>query len=42
MSVQQFPFNSTDAMELIGGRESEMKKAPPKKGTKKKTTTKPQ
>lgn len=42
MSVQQFPFNSTDAMELIGGRESEMKKAPAKKRPmKKKTTTKP-
>lgn len=25
-SVRQFPFNSTDALSLIGGRESEMKK----------------
>jgi len=42
-SVRQFPFNSADSMSLIGGRESEMKKAPAKKGTiKKKTTTKPQ
>ena len=38
-SVQQFPFNSTDALSLIGGRESEAKKktgkATPKKRTKK-------
>jgi hypothetical protein len=39
-SVRQYPFNSTDALTLIGGREGEMKKKPaPKKGTKKKTTT---
>jgi outer membrane protein OmpA-like peptidoglycan-associated protein len=42
-SVRQFPFNSSDSLSLIGGRESEMKKAPAKKGTmKKKTMTKPQ
>ncbi|HEY6770329.1 MAG TPA: OmpA family protein [Candidatus Sulfotelmatobacter sp.] len=42
-SVRQFPFNSADAMSLIGGREGEMKKAPVKKGTrKKKAVTKPQ
>lgn len=41
-SVQQFPFNSTDALSLIGGRESEKKavkpvrrKAAPKKPVKK-------
>ncbi len=34
-SVKQFPFNSSDAMSLIGGRESEMKKAPAKKRTRK-------
>jgi outer membrane protein OmpA-like peptidoglycan-associated protein len=37
-SVRQFPFNSTDALTLIGGRESEMKKpaaAPKKKPIKK-------
>ncbi len=37
-SVRQFPFNSTDALTLIGGRESEMKKpatAPKKKPMKK-------
>jgi len=37
-SVRQFPFNSTDALSLIGGREAP-KKAPvkrsPKKATKK-------
>jgi outer membrane protein OmpA-like peptidoglycan-associated protein len=33
-SVRQFPFNSTDALSLIGGRESE-KKAPAKKTAKK-------
>jgi len=27
-STRQFPFNSTDALTLIGGRESELKKAP--------------
>jgi len=35
-SVRQFPFNSTDALTLIGGRESEMKKPAPKKKTMKK------
>jgi outer membrane protein OmpA-like peptidoglycan-associated protein len=39
-SVRQFPFNSADAMSLVGGRESEMKKAPAKKVMKKKKTTK--
>ena len=36
-SVRQFPFNSTDALSLIGGRESEKKavKRAPKKGVKK-------
>jgi hypothetical protein len=38
-SVRQFPFNAADAMSLIGGRESEIKKtakpAPKKKPTKK-------
>lgn len=38
-SVRQFPFNSTDALTLIGGRESG-KKAPAKR-TPKKTTKKP-
>jgi hypothetical protein len=37
-SVRQYPFNSTDALTLIGGREGEMKKKPmAKKGTKKRT-----
>jgi outer membrane protein OmpA-like peptidoglycan-associated protein len=39
-SVKQFPFNSSDALSLIGGRESEMKKAPAKKGTGKTGTRK--
>lgn len=30
-SARQFPFNAADALTLIGGRESEMKKAAPKK-----------
>jgi outer membrane protein OmpA-like peptidoglycan-associated protein len=34
-SVRQFPFNATDALSLIGGRESEMKKAPAKRTPKK-------
>jgi outer membrane protein OmpA-like peptidoglycan-associated protein len=37
-SVRQFPFNSTDALTLIGGREGEVKKTAkpaPKKSTKK-------
>lgn len=38
-SVRQFPFNSTDALTLIGGRES-AKKAPAKRNPKK-TTKKP-
>jgi outer membrane protein OmpA-like peptidoglycan-associated protein len=35
-SVRQFPFNAADAMTLIGGRESEMKKTAPKKKSVKK------
>lgn len=34
-SAPQFPFNSTDALSLIGGRESEAKKAPVKRAPKK-------
>jgi outer membrane protein OmpA-like peptidoglycan-associated protein len=34
-SVRQFPFNSTDALSLIGGRESEAKKKPAKRAAKK-------
>jgi hypothetical protein len=30
-SVRQFPFNAADALTLIGGRESEMKKPAPRK-----------
>jgi hypothetical protein len=40
-SVREYPFNAADSMTLIGGRESEMKKAPAKKRTKK-PMTKPQ
>jgi outer membrane protein OmpA-like peptidoglycan-associated protein len=40
-SVRQFPFNSTDAMQLIGGRESE-RKAAPKAAPKKKAPAKKQ
>ena len=41
-SVRQFPFNATDALTLIGGRESETKKkAAPKKPGAKPTTKKP-
>ncbi len=41
-SVRQFPFNATDALTLIGGRESEAKKkAAPKKPAAKPTTKKP-
>jgi len=41
-SVRQFPFNATDALTLIGGRESEAKKkAAPKKPGAKPTTKKP-
>jgi hypothetical protein len=38
-SVRQFPFNSTDALTLIGGRESEKKKVT--KPTRKKPAAKP-
>ena len=34
-SVRQFPFNSTDALSLIGGRESQTKKPAAKRTTKK-------
>jgi len=34
-SVRQFPFNAADALSLIGGRESEVKKAPVKRAPKK-------
>jgi hypothetical protein len=42
-SVRQFPFNTTDALTLIGGREGEAKKKPvaKKPGTKKPGTKKP-
>jgi outer membrane protein OmpA-like peptidoglycan-associated protein len=41
-SVRQFPFNATDALTLIGGREGEAKKkAAPKKPAAKPTTKKP-
>lgn len=40
-SVRQFPFNSTDALQLIGGRESE-RKAAPKAAPKKKAPAKKQ
>jgi outer membrane protein OmpA-like peptidoglycan-associated protein len=36
-SVRQFPFNATDALTLIGGRESEKKAAPKKPAAKPKT-----
>ena len=39
-SVRQFPFNSTDALSLIGGREGE-KKAPAKKAPAKRTPKEP-
>ncbi len=39
-SVREFPFNAADALSLIGGRESEMKK-PAKPAPKKKITKKP-
>ena len=39
-SVRTFPFNATDALSLIGGRESE-KKAAPKAAPKKKAVKKP-
>ena len=34
-STRQFPFNSTDALTLIGGRESEVKKAPARRAPRK-------
>jgi outer membrane protein OmpA-like peptidoglycan-associated protein len=34
-STPQFPFNSTDALTLIGGRESELKKAPARRAPRK-------
>jgi outer membrane protein OmpA-like peptidoglycan-associated protein len=40
-SVRQFPFNATDALTLIGGREADKKKAAPKKPAAKPTTKKP-
>jgi hypothetical protein len=40
-SVRQFPFNSTDALTLIGGRESEAKKKVAKPAPKKKPAAKP-
>jgi hypothetical protein len=41
-SVRQFPFNATDALTLIGGRQSEAKKKPaPKKPAAKPGTKKP-
>lgn len=41
-SVRQFPFNTTDSLTLIGGRESEMlKKKTAKPAPRKKTTKKP-
>jgi outer membrane protein OmpA-like peptidoglycan-associated protein len=40
-SVRQFPFNSADALTLIGGRESEMKKKPAKAPVKKAPAKKP-
>jgi len=39
-SVRTFPFNAEDALTLIGGRESEMKK-PAKAAPKKKAAKKP-
>jgi hypothetical protein len=39
-SVRQFPFNTTDALTLIGGREGEAKK-PVRKPVGKKPATKP-
>jgi outer membrane protein OmpA-like peptidoglycan-associated protein len=40
-SVRQFPFNATDALTLIGGREGEAKKKTAKPAPKKKSTSKP-
>ena len=40
-SVRQFPFNATDALTLIGGREAEAKKKTAKPAPKKSTTKKP-
>jgi len=41
-SVRHFPFNSTDALSLIGGRQSAKKAAPAKKSTTKKAPAKKQ
>lgn len=40
-SVRQFPFNAADAMSLVGGRESEMKKPAKKATPRKKPVKKP-
>jgi outer membrane protein OmpA-like peptidoglycan-associated protein len=40
-SVRQFPFNAADAMTLIGGRQSQVKKPATTKRTPKKPATKP-
>jgi len=40
-SVRQFPFSATDALSLIGGRESQMKKPAAKKPAAKKPVKKP-
>jgi len=34
-SVRQFPFSATDALSLIGGRQSQVKKPAPKAAPKK-------
>lgn len=41
-SVRQFPFNSADALTLIGGRESEMRKRTAHPAPRKRRTRKPQ
>lgn len=41
-SVRQFPFNSADALTLIGGRESEMRKRTAHPAPRKRRTKKPQ
>jgi OmpA family len=40
-SVRQFPFNATDALTLIGGRESEVKKKTVRPAPRKKAVKKP-
>jgi outer membrane protein OmpA-like peptidoglycan-associated protein len=40
-SVRRFPFNTTDALTLIGGREGEMKAAPKKPAARKPAAKKP-